>query len=369
MIQARIYLENLKHNLQQIRNRLPEKTLICAAVKANGYGHGYVPVARFLKSEGVSHLAIARVWEARKLRLAGIDGPLLLFGYCDPAEIPELVELNVSPFAGDREYLHKLAAEGQRQQKKVSLHLTVDTGMGRIGCLPEEALNLARMIADHPFLEQQGLCTHFPVSDSPLPENQEFTKKQQDQLYNLAEEMKAQGLNPGLIHNANSGAIISQDNSLPQMVRPGIMLYGYAPDLSLRDELDLKPVMQLECHIAYLKKVAPGTTVSYGRTWTAPEERWIATLPVGYADGYNRRLSNRAEVWIKGRRFPVVGRVCMDQIMVDLGPETDLKTGDPVVIFGPQPGAPDAWELAELLDTIPYEITCGISHRVPRVYP
>jgi alanine racemase len=246
------------------------------------------------------------------------------------------------------------------------VHLKIDTGMGRVGCPPEKAVNLARRISRHPQMILAGTATHFPVADSRKPEDLRFTEKQIRLLNAVVEDIRSAGVNPGIIHAANSGAIALNAHAAFGMIRPGIALYGYG--IPLKTGVPLKPVMELKTRITALKKVKKGTSVSYGRTWISPGNNWIATLPIGYGDGYSRRLSNRTEVLIAGKRFPLVGTICMDQTMVNLGEKTDIRPGDEVILFGPDPKGPDAGELAEKAETIPYEITCGISARVPRVY-
>ena len=194
-------------------------------------------------------------------------------------------------------------------------------------------------------------------------------EKQIKLFTDTVEAIKTRGIDPGILHTANSGAIIAHPDAHFDMVRPGICLYGYYPDQRMdKSAADFKPVMELVSKIAFIKKVKKGTTISYGRTWTAPNDTWIGSVPAGYADGYNRLLSSKSEVLIKGKKYPVAGRVCMDQFMIDLGPDTDLELHDNIVLFGPNDGALDAAEIGALTGTIPYEVTCDINKRVPRDY-
>jgi len=367
LTRAIIHLDNLRFNLKQIQSLIPENCLICPAVKANAYGHGAVAIARVLKEEGIEYLAVARVTEGRELRLAGIEGPILLFGHAGKEELKELVRWELTPFAGSLEYIKALEETASQNGKPLSVHIKMDTGMGRLGCSPKDLESLASFIKESASLNLQGLATHFPVSDSIDEDDIAYTRKQWDELQQAGDRIKRMGMAPPILHASNSGAILSHSYSHLAMVRPGIMLYGYVPDSGLQGTIELKPVMSLETDISFIKKIKAGTALSYGLTWTAEEDCWIATLPVGYADGYSRLLSNQGMVWIKGKLYPVAGRVCMDLIMVNLGPETELQEGERVVLFGPETDAPDAWDLAEMLKTIPYEITCGISRRVPRV--
>jgi alanine racemase len=244
------------------------------------------------------------------------------------------------------------------------VHLKVDTGMGRMGCLPEEAAELAACVASHPSLEHAGTATHLAVSDSPAAEDVRYTKEQLARFRAAAEGIRRSGLNPGLLHAANSGAVVSHEDAWFDMVRPGILLYGYAGGLA--GGTRVKPVMEMLTQIVFIKRVKAGETVSYGRIWTAPRDTVIATIPAGYGDGLPRRLSGNFSVRIRDAMYPLAGRICMDQSMVDLGPDTDIQRWEQVTIFGGD--APDASDLAERLGTIPYEITCGINKRVPRVY-
>ena len=368
---AYIHIDSLTHNLAAIRESVPPGTRICAAVKADAYGHGAARVGAELRKAGVDYLGVATPFEGLELRESGDTGGIILYGPTTPEEIPVTVAARLEPLAPGREYIKALEAEAGRNtgngRSLLKVHLKVDTGMGRIGCRPDEALTLARLIDASPRLELAGLATHFPVGDSDADENIEFTRTQIAALKTVAEKIKAAGINPGIIHAANSGGIafLPQEAAL-SMVRPGIALYGYGP--AMPQGGPLRPVMELKTRITAIKKIRTGETVSYGRTWRAAEETRIATLPVGYADGYSRLLSNRAKVLIGGRLHPVVGTVCMDQTMVRLEGRRDINLYDEVTLFGPDPAGPNADDLADIMGTISYEITCGISRRVPRVY-
>ena len=365
---AYIHLDSLASNLAAVRGTVPAGTLVCAAVKADAYGHGALRVAEALRDAGVEYLGVATPFEGLELREAGDKGGIILYGPTTPEEIPVTVSAGLEPMAPGREYILALAGEaaGRGKGKPLRVHLKVDTGMGRVGCRPEEAPALARLIAETPALELAGVATHFPVGDSQAEDHLGFTRGQVALLKGVADEIAASGIDPGILHAANSGGVAFGSGTELGMVRPGIALYGYGPGLSSGESLC--PVMELKTRITAVKKIRAGETVSYGRTWEAPEDSWVATLPVGYADGYSRLLSNRARVLIKGRTHPVVGTVCMDQMMVRLDGEGDIAPYDEVTLFGPDPAGPDAEELAGLMGTISYEVTCGISRRVPRIY-
>lgn len=364
---ALIHLDNLRYNLDRIRELIGPDRKICLAVKADAYGHGAVAVSRAALARGVSTLAVSNVDEGRELREAGIRAPVILMGYPAEEELPALQELRLEPFVGDEIFLRRIDEIIRKKgDESLGIHIAVDTGMGRIGCLPADAPALARLADSLQGVRIAGLCTHFPVSDSEEADDRDFTKQQIRSLSQIREEILSMKINPGLMHAANSGGILQHDPSHLDMVRLGISAYGYVPDSWMNDDYDLKPVMELKTNISFLKTVPAGMSISYGRTWAPDCPTVIATLPVGYADGYSRLLSGKAEVLYKGKRYPVVGRICMDQLMIDLGPAADARIGDEVVLFGPDPAGPDAGELAQTIGTIPYEISCAINKRVPR---
>jgi alanine racemase len=369
---ALIHLENLRHNIETVR-RLTGGSRICMPVKANAYGHGMLPVARAALEYGCHSLAIARTGEGRALRDAGITCPILIMGHAPEEELDELARLNLEPYAGSPVYLKALNEAAERALppgQLIPVHLKIDTGMGRIGCSPEEAPDMARLIFASPRLRLAGVCTHYPVSDSGAEEDREFTGVQTEVLKITAARIKAlpeaKGNGPVLVHGANSGAVVQHRDSALDMVRPGIMLYGYEPLPATA--VGVRPLMELSSELVFIKKILPGQTVSYGRTWTADRETWVGTVAIGYADGYNRLLSNRGRAMISGRVYPVIGRVCMDQIMVDLGPELREELGDRVTLFGPEPCPFSAAHVADQLDTISYEVCCLITARVKREY-
>jgi alanine racemase len=290
-----------------------------------------------------------------------------------PGEYEAVVSRGLTPLVGDKELaagLDQVAASLNASGVAcgIAVHLKVDTGMGRIGCPPEEAAALARFIASLSHLRLEGVATHLAVSDSQKPENIRYTQEQLRRFVRAVDAVKKAGVDPGIVHAAASGGVLLHEGAWFDMARPGIMLYGYTPDTALAGLEPLEPVMELVSHIVYIKQVRKGESVSYGRTWTAPRDTTIATIPIGYGDGLNRLLSNNYSVLIKGKQYPVVGRICMDQCLVDLGTDgATYKKFEKVTIFGMKP-AFTAADMAEILRTIPYEITCNINKRVPRVY-
>jgi alanine racemase len=362
---ALVHLSNLRHNLERLRDHTGPGPRFCLAVKADAYGHGIVPVGRGAAAAGIEYLAVATVDEAVELREGGLQIPILLYSLPTPEEVPEVVRHGATPVVSDLEIVDLIQAEARSAGTVVPVHLKVDTGMGRIGCRPEDAAGVAAGIAERENVKLEGLSTHFASSDS---RDRDQTESQIAAFNRAIESIRQVGVNPGLVHAGNSGGLVQYPAAWYDMVRPGILAYGYYPSDEVDRNLGIRPVMELRSRVIQIKEVEPGSPVSYGATWRAPRRTCIATVPVGYGDGYNRLLSNRAEVGIGGRRFPIVGRVCMDHIMVDLGPAHDVHRFDDVVLFGPDETGPDAEELATLCDTIPYEITCAVSKRVPRIY-
>jgi alanine racemase len=357
--QALIHRAHLLHNLDTVRRCVPPGTAVCAAVKADAYGHGALSVARVLVDAGVEALGIATVDEGVALRASGINVPLLLFGSVQPDELGALVDAGIEPFVWTVDAVEALARVARGRAKPLGVHLKVDTGMGRVGCRPDEAEALAQAIVHALPLEFAGLCTHLAASDGPGPLGVDV---QLDRFHQALDAVRARGWNPRHVHASNSGAVLSWPGAHFTMVRPGIVLYGYGPRVPTAP---LTPVMELVSKVGYVKTVPAGTTISYGSRYVTDRTTDIATVPLGYADGYRRAFTNKAPVVIGGRTFRVSGTVCMDQFLVDVGPDSRVRAGDPVVLFGPQ--GPTAEDLADLAGTISYEILCGISARVPRI--
>lgn len=368
---AVIHSSNLKFNLDSIRELTGKAVKICLAVKADAYGHGAEGISGLAQDYGVDCLAVAAVSEASELRSYGIELPIILLSPALPEETEDLLKLNIEPVIsteGELDRLSEAAGTGT-----VRVHLKIDTGMGRIGCHRDDVIRMAERITSSPGLKLSGVCTHFPVSDSTEKGDIEFTKKQIELFRDRVELIRSRGIDPGIIHAANSGGIINYPESHFDMVRPGILAYGYLPggmeSVINPAELDFspKPVMGFESRLVHIKKVTRGTDISYGRKFTASSETWIGTIPAGYADGYFRQLSNKGKILINGKLYPVAGTVCMDMLMVDLGPEPDVNLYDRAVLFGPDEGSMTAEDLAALIGTISYELTCALSKRVPRI--
>jgi alanine racemase len=378
-----IHLDNFRRNLSAVRERIGAGRHICVPVKADAYGHGALRIARAALENGASHLGVAALSEGAELREAGITAPILLFSRVLPGEIPDLLYYRLSPFVYEEDFIAELdrAAGGfagkQGTGRKCAVHLKIDTGMGRLGCRSEDAPRLAALIGGCGNLQYAGTATHLAVSDSADEGDRAYTKKQLALFTGAVAAIRAGGINPGLVHAANSGALMLHEDAFFDMVRPGIFLYGYKPaGLRLPDAaFQAAPLMELRARIIFIRKVKKGESVSYGRAWTASEETFIGILSLGYAGGLPRLLSGKGwPVRIKGKSYPLVGRICMEHCMVNLGPKTGVELWDEVKIFGPpspedgDEKALDAGDLAGAAGTIPYEITCNINKRIPRVY-
>lgn len=362
---AVIHLDNLRNNIRLIKNCIKPGVRICASVKADAYGHGAIEVSRTALQEGVSYLSVATLEEVFALRQEGFTCPILLLTSPLPEEFPYLIENDISLLVGEAGMARNLDQTARRIGKKALIHLDIDTGMGRIGCFPKDTVSLAKAIVSGENLVLEGTATHFSE-----PENSDFSFTE-EQIFRFEESLAAlrkEGIDPGIVHASNSGAIFQHPKAHYDMVRPGILLYGYFPSPDMEHSLPLRPVMELESQIVMIKDVEKGTPISYGRTFITPAKRKIGTINTGYGDGYNRLLSNKGNILINGRLFPVAGRVCMDQFMVDLGESADIAPYDRAVLFGPDARGPSAWDIALAIGTIPYEITCNINKRVPRTF-
>lgn len=376
---AIIHLGHLKSNVSSIKSLLKKNVKMCVAIKADAYGHGAVPCAKAAVEAGADYLAIATVGEGIELRTAGIKVPLLLLSLCSPDEIPDAVRYGLTPFVFDSEYIQLFAGVCKTVGiKDFPVHLAVDTGMGRIGCQPKMAGKYASEIVKTGVLVLGGTGTHFALSDGTSKAAVKYTKRQFEEFKTALKSIKKCGIEPGICHCANSAATLNNPEYHMDMVRPGIICYGYYADevskeylASKKVSVDLKPVMTVETSVCAIRPFAEGKSVGYGCTWVADKDTDIAVLTVGYEDGWFRRFSTDGiTVSINGNSYPLRGRICMDQCMVDLGKDHKVKRWDKAVLFGcPEDGAlQTADDIAKLTGTIPYEITCGISKRVPRIF-
>jgi len=364
--QAIIDLSAIRHNVRQIRDSLPAATRMIAVVKANAYGHGVIPVSRAALSAGADSLAVAIPEEGIELRSSGIHVPILILGATLPDQASLYIDHNLTATVATTEGLRALQTAALKKKSRVSVMIKLDTGMGRIGIQPDIVVSFVREALAMDGIETAGLFTHFAAADES---DCSYTVAQIEQLNRAAASLKEAGFSLPVLSAANSAATDSFPDAHFDAVRPGIILYGLPPDPAMLLHLDLKPALSLVTRIVFIKHVPAGTSVNYGCTYHTEAPTWLATLPIGYADGYSRHLSNKASVLVHGIRRRVVGRICMDQTVIDLGPDGDASVGDEAVLCGRQ-GQEEITltELAVLAGTINYELACGISPRVPRVY-
>ena len=364
---ATVDLAALRHNARVLRDRA-DGAEVMAVIKADAYGHGILPVARALHNEGIRHFGVARLAEGIHLREHGHTARILVLGAPAPAQVPRYVDhdLDLTVPSAD------VAAAVVRHacpDAEIRAHVKVDTGMGRLGLAPDDVPAVVSRLAETPGITLAGLWTHFATADMP---GSTFAKTQLDRFRTVVDDLEVAVEH---VHAANTGALLTigepAHDFSPSLVRSGIALYGLAATPELSARLDLRPAMQLTARVTQLKTVPAGTPLSYGARWTAPRRTRIATLGVGYGDGYPRLCSGRASVRLGGASCPVVGTICMDMCMVDLGPPDrtpapNVELGDEAVLFGPS--GPTVYDLAQWSETIPYEICCGVSPRVPRRY-
>ena len=376
---AEIDLSAYAHNIRELKRIARPPARLMAVVKANGYGHGAVEVAREAISNGAENLAVARINEAIPLREAGLEVPILIFGYSSPDLAPLIIEYELTQTVYALSTAKALAEHAVRHGKKINVHLKVDSGMGRLGLLLastngnpdknaiQDTVRTIKSITRLPGLTVEGIFTHFATADSA---DKSYANIQLNRFKELLNHLQKEGLEPPVKHAANSAALIDMPESHLDMVRPGIATYGLHPSDEVNQRvIDLKPVMTLKSRVIHIKEVTPGFNISYGITFQTKHHTTIATVPVGYADGFNRLLSSRGHMLVHGRRVPIVGRVCMDLTMLDIGGVADVALEDEVVVFGRQGNETvTADEIASDLDTINYEVVSTITGRVPRVY-
>jgi alanine racemase len=366
-VTATVDLTAIRHNARVLQDRAGEASLL-AIIKADAYGHGSLPVARVLQDEGVRHFGVARLAEGIHLREHGHTARILVLGAPAPSKVPAYAEYSLdltvpSPAVADAVIQHA------RPKAELRVHVLVDTGMGRLGLSPDDVPTILSRLAETPGVTLAGLWTHFATSDVP---GSDFARTQLGRFQAVVDDLDVAVEH---VHAANTGALLTLEESVhrfsPSLVRSGIALYGLAATPKLATRLNLRPAMRLTARVTQLKTVPAGTSISYGARWQASQPTRIATLGVGYGDGYPRRLSNTATVGLGGTSCPVVGTICMDMCMVNLGPPdqppaTAVELGDEATLFGPS--GPTVYDVAQWSETIPYEICCGVSPRVPRHY-
>ena len=363
-----INMDNLTNNYNEIRRIVNPNTKIMAVIKANAYGHGSVELAKMYEKIGVDRLAVSIISEAVELRREGIKIPIQLLNYTPESQLGLVIDNDIIQGINTYEDAKLLSDLAVKKGKKAKIHIKIDTGMGRIGFLPNED-SIKEIVKIHklPKLEMEGMFTHFAKADET---DKSFTKIQFERFNWVSEKLEENGIELKVKHVSNSAAIIDLPEYNLDLVRPGIILYGYYPsDEVNKNKINLKPAMTLKAKISNIKTVPEGTGISYGHIYSTSKKSVIATVPIGYADGYSRILSGKADVCINNKRAPIVGRICMDQMMVDITGIDNANIGDEVVLFGyDNESYPRVEELASLLGTINYEFICMMGRRIPRVF-
>ena len=371
---AEISLNAIEHNYNVIRNKVADDTKVCCVIKADGYGHGAVELSQVYEKLGADFFAVSNIDEGIEIRKSGSKLPIVILGYTPVSEAENLAEYDISQAVFSLEYAKELSEKCVEEDCICKMHIKVDSGMSRIGFMcqefPRDEYSIEEICETCclPNLEVEGLFTHFCVSDEDA-EGREFTNKQYENFIHVRDSLKKRGVDISVVHCSNSGAIEDYPETCCDMVRAGIIIYGLAPSSKLADRLDLVPAMTLKTVVAFVKEVQKGATISYGRTFTADRKMKIATVPIGYADGFIRQNAKDGYMMVNGKKAKIVGRICMDQTMLDVTDIEDVKTGDEVVVFGTgENGEPTADSLAENTGTINYETVCLVGKRVPRIY-
>ena len=370
---AEVSLDNLEHNYRAIQNHIPEGCRFLGVMKADAYGHGAVPLSHALCELGAEYLAVSNLEEAIQLRRGGVRAPMLILGYTPASFADTMVFMDITQEVHSLEYAKELDTALAGTNYILNVHLKLDTGMTRIGFFAydhERTLPELLEVCGLPHLHVEGVFTHFCVADSKAPEDEAFTRTQYARFTAMLDALAAHGIRPELRHCASSGATILYPELALDMVRPGIATYGHAPSEDAEGILDLRPLMTVRTTVAQLREIPAGTSISYGRTYTAERDMRVAVLPIGYADGLLRGLSGKVSFRIRGRMARSVGRICMDMCMVDVSEIPGIRVGDEAALFGYDTDGTllPCERIAQQAGTISYEILCGISKRIPRIY-
>ncbi len=363
---AEISLRAINANLKSIRTRIGKHPMIMAVVKANAYGHGMIPVTQsILRNNTAQYFGVAIVEEGIELRNSFRSIPILIFTAPVKEQLQLYVRHQLEATICDLSVAKKLNAVARAAGTIHPVHIKLDTGMGRIGIPASDALPFVKTVASMSNLVIKGIWTHFASSDET---DLSFASEQLNRFRSAVTALELSGIHIPIVHCANSGAIMQMPESYFDMVRPGIMMYGYRPSQETKQSVPLRPALSLKSRVGFVKTVAKGTSISYSRRYVTKKKTTIASVTVGYGDGYFRTLTGKSSVIIKGKKYPVAGTVCMDQIMVDVG-SADIRVGDTVTLIGTGGGhSITAWDIAKHAGTIPYEVTCAVSQRVPRKY-
>lgn len=370
---AQINLDAIDNNISQIKSIIRPGCKLCATVKADCYGHGYAYTAKEMSDAGADWFAVSNLAEALQLRRVGIEKPVLILGYTPPDKAKELVFNDISQSVFSPEYAQALSDAAVRDGVKVNAHIKIDTGMSRIGFVYHDSVDDYPVLDDVeavcrlPGIEPEGIFTHFSSAD--CADGELFTRIQYDLFSSAVSRLEQRGIEFRIRHCSNSAGILRFPEMNFDMVRAGIILYGLYPSNEIEKKIKLLPVMELKAVISMIKKLPPETPVSYARTFSTGDELTVATVPIGYADGYPRRASNKMHMLVNGKKAPIIGNVCMDQCMLDVTGIEGVKAGKQITVFGSDNGAYiSADEIAAKAGLINYEIICGLSRRVPRVY-
>lgn len=369
-----ISLNAVERNFQIIKDKIGGKAKLCCVVKADGYGHGAAELAKEYERLGTDFFAVSNIDEGKELRDSGVTAPIVILGYTPVANAAELAQNSISQAVYSLEYAHKLNEACENAGVTCRIHIKIDTGMSRIGFMcqsfPRDRASIQEIKAacSLKHLSLEGMFTHFCVSDDDK-EGKAFTEQQFLNFNRTVDALEQEGIRAEILHCSNSGAIEDYPQTYCNMVRAGIILYGLAPSPKLFDRLSLTPVMTLKTTVAHVKTIEPGATVSYGRTFQAEKTMKVATVPIGYADGFIRAYAKDGYMLVNGKKAPIIGRICMDQTMLDVTGIENVCLGDEVIVFGNgKNGAPTADDLARRADMINYEVICLVSKRVPRVF-
>lgn len=365
---AVINLDNLIHNINEIKKNINENTKIYGVIKADGYGHGAIMIARTILANGVDRLAVATLSEAIELRKNNITAPILILGYTPGFQAKDIISNDITQTVLSFEQAEALSYSAESLGKTAKIHVKLDTGMSRLGfSATEAAIEDIIKISKLPYIEVEGIFSHFAMADAS---DKSFTIKQCDKFKGIVTELENRGLVIPIKHISNSAAILDLPDYDFDMVRAGILMYGlYPSDEVNKERLKLKPVMELKANISQIRKLEAGVGISYGHSFVTEKTSKIGTVPIGYADGYSRLLSNKIYVGYRGKKIPVIGNICMDQCMVDVTGIDNIEVGDEVYLFGDgSHGEPSVDEIAQMIGTINYEVICILSKRVPRAY-
>ncbi len=368
-----IDLDAVSYNYRMIKSKLKPQTKVLCVLKADAYGHGAPFLYKEYEKLGADWFGVSSIDEAIQLRKSGASIPILIFGYTPPEMVKELARFNISQSLFSRNYAYKLIEVCKKENVKIKVHIKIDTGMSRIGFFSQTLSDIDNSVKEiiglikAQELEFEGIFTHFSVADNSLKEK-EYTLKQFDNFIKVTKSLENKGINIPLKHCCNSGGIVNFPQMHLDMVRAGLVLYGLYPSEEMKKKIDLKPVMRLKSVISQIKTIPAGTSIGYGRTFITDKERKVATIPLGYADGYSTAFSNKAQMMVCGKRASILGKVCMDQLMLDVSDIEEATENCEITVFGSEKDEVTVNELSEIAKNINYEMICLIGKRVPRIY-